>query len=125
MSNVVTNALSHPVSGIAAAVAVLACATIADRAPFDLKEMDLHEMLCPRVQTLCSSTGMQIVTQKVGDLEFIGDAATGTFLPLVPRDLRQQVFNYLHRAASPGMQTTRCLITSSYLWKGLSTDVIA
>ncbi len=65
---------------------------------------------------------MQIVAQKVGDLDLIGDAVTGMFPPLVRRDLRRQVFDHLHRATHPGMQATRRFIASRYIWKGLSTD---
>jgi len=49
----------------------------------------------------------------------------GTFRPLVPKDLHQQVLNHLHDPAHPGMQVSCHLITSSYVWKGLSTEVTA
>ncbi len=32
------------------------------------------------------------ITQKVGDLDLIGDSSTGIFRPLVPRDLRRQIY---------------------------------
>jgi hypothetical protein len=47
------------------------------------------------------------------------------FRPPVPRDLRQQVFEHLHRTTHPGRRATRHLISSRYVWKGLSTDVTA
>jgi hypothetical protein len=50
-------------------------------APFDLKDMALRQILCPKVQTLRSSQGLQIITQKVGDLDLIGDATRGAFRP--------------------------------------------
>ncbi len=68
---------------------------------------------------------MRIITQKVGDLDLIGDSSTGTFRPLVPRDLQQQVFEHLHGTAHPGRRATRRLISFRYVWKGLSTDLIA
>jgi hypothetical protein len=43
--------------------------------------------------------GLRTITQKVGDLDLLGDSSTGTFRPLVPRDLRQQVFEHLHVSA--------------------------
>jgi transposase InsO family protein len=43
----------------------------------------------------------------------------------VPRDLRRQVFEHLHRTAHPGRWATRHLISSRYVWKGLSADVTA
>jgi hypothetical protein len=100
-------------------------AAIADRLPLDLKDMALRQILCPQVQALCSSPGLCIITQKVGDLDLIGDSSTGTFHSLMPRDLWRQVFEHLHGTAHPGRQATRRLISSRYVWKGLSTDVTA
>jgi hypothetical protein len=87
--------------------------------------MAVRQILCPQVQALRSSLGLRIITQKVGDLDLIGDSSTGTFRPLVPRDLRRQVFEHLHGAAHPGRRATRRLISSRYVWKGLSTNVTA
>ncbi len=101
------------------------CAAIADRSPLDLKDMALRQILCPQVKALRSSTGLRIITQKVGELDLIVDSSTGTFRPLVPRDLRPQVFEHLHGTAHPGRWAARRLISSRYVWKGLSTDVTA
>jgi hypothetical protein len=119
MSNVVADMLSR----LAAATAGIAwvCVAIADRSPLDLKNMALRQILCPQVQALCSSPGLLIITHRVGDLDLIGD----TFRSLVPRDLWRQVFEHLHEAAHPGRRSTRHLISSRYVWKGLSTDVTA
>jgi hypothetical protein len=120
-SNVVADALSHPAAAAAGAARV--CAAIADRSPLDLKDMALRQILCPQVQTLRSSPGLCIITQKVGDLDLIGDSSTRTFRPLVPGDLRRQIFEHLHGTAHPGRRATGRLISSRYVWKGLSTDV--
>ncbi len=106
---------------MAAAGTARACAAIADRSPL----VALHQILCPQVQALHSSPGLCIITQKVGDLDPIGDSSTGTFPPLVPRDPRRQVFEHLQGTGHPGRRETRRLISSRYVWKGLSTDVTA
>jgi hypothetical protein len=93
-SNVVADALSRPAVGIATG-ATPVCAAIAVRAPLDLKDMALLQILCPQVQALRSSPDSQIITQKVGDLDLIGDTTTGMFHPPVLRDLRRQVFDHL------------------------------
>jgi hypothetical protein len=96
-SNVVPDALSHPAAGILAEAAPI-CAAIAVRGP-----------LRPSPNPLPKGTGtplqpsLQIITQKVGDLDLIGNAARGTFHPLVPRDLHRQVFDRLHGATNPSM----------------------
>jgi hypothetical protein len=97
-TNVVADALSRPAA--AAAGAEWVYAAVAHKAPLDLKDMALRQILCPQVQALRSSPGLRIITQKVGDLDLIGDSSTGLFRPLVPRDLRQQVFEHLHGAAA-------------------------
>ncbi len=56
--------------------------------------MAFRQILCPQVQALRSSPGLHIITQKVGDLDLIGDSSTSTFRPLVPRDLWRQVFEH-------------------------------
>jgi transposase InsO family protein len=121
---VVADALSRPAAAAAAGVEWV-CAAIANKSPLDLKDMALRQILCPQVQALRSSLGLRIITQKVGDLDLIGDSSTGVFRPLVPRDLRRQVFEHLHGAAHPGRRAPRRLISSRYVWKGLSTDVTA
>ncbi len=110
------DALSRPAA--AAAGTAWVCAAITDKSPLDLKDMALRQILCPQVQALRSSPGLRIITQKVSDLDLIGDSSTGIFRPLVPRDLWRQVFEHLHGA-------TRRIISSRYVWKGLSTDVTA
>jgi len=84
---VVADALSCLAAAAATGTARV-CAAIPDRSPLDLKDMALRQILCPQVQALRSSPGLRIITQKVGDLELIGDSSTGIFHPLVPRALR-------------------------------------
>jgi hypothetical protein len=83
MSDVVVDALSRPAA--AAARNARVCAAIADRVPLDVKDMVLRQILCPQVQALHSVQGLCIITQKVDDLDLIGDSSTGTFRPLVPK----------------------------------------
>ena len=64
---------------------------VTDRAPFDPRDMALHQNLFPQVQSLRFSKEMRIVTQKVWDLDLFGDAATGMLRPLVPRNLCLQI----------------------------------
>jgi hypothetical protein len=74
----VADALSRPATAAVAARTERVCAAIADKAPLDLKDMALRQILCPQVQALRSSPGLRIITQKVGDLDLLGDSSTGT-----------------------------------------------
>jgi Integrase zinc binding domain/Integrase core domain len=51
------------------------------------------------------------------------DVSSGVMRPLVPAELRQQVFEAVHRLGHPGIRATRHLIASRYLWPGLAKDV--
>ena len=123
MSNVVADALSRLVAAAAGAARV--CAAIADRSPLDLKDMALRQILCLQVLTLRSSPGLRIITRRSATSTSLATRPPEIFCPLVPRDLRQQVFEHLHGTAHPGRRVTRCLISSRYVWKGLCTDVTA
>jgi hypothetical protein len=102
----------HALSRPSAVRTARVCAAIANRAPLDLKDMALRQILCPQVQVFRSSPGLRIITRKFGVLDLIGDSSTGTFRPLMPRDLRRQVFEHLHGAAHPGRRATCRLISS-------------
>jgi hypothetical protein len=71
--------------------------------------MALHQILCPQVQSLRSSPGLRIITQKVGDLDLIGDSSNGIFRPLVPRDRDK----YLNTYTGPPTLADRQLAASS------------
>jgi hypothetical protein len=84
-SNVVAETLSRPVAAAARTAPRLRSHR---QQGAHLKDMALRRILCPQVQAPRSSPGLRIITQKVGDLDLIGNSSTGTFRPLVPRDLR-------------------------------------
>ena len=51
------------------------------------------------------------------------DSSTGSLHPLVPFQLRLQLFNLLHDVSHPGVQSSRRLISTKFVWPGLSSDV--
>jgi hypothetical protein len=79
ISKVVAYKLYRPPSGITAAAAAPACSAVTDRPPINLREMPLHQILCPQVQSLPSSKELRIVTYNVSDLDLLGDVTTSTF----------------------------------------------
>jgi hypothetical protein len=60
------------------------CAAVADRAPFNLRDMALCKILCPQVQSLYSGKELSIITQKVGNVDLLSKAATGKFAASSP-----------------------------------------
>ena len=91
---------------------------------FSLVEMALRQIVCPQVQRLRHSASLRVVSLPVGDLQLLCDTSTGSPRPLVPSDLRQDVFAALHRIAHAGGRATRRLVSARYVWEGLSKDVL-
>ena len=68
---------------------------------------------------------MTIQFQHVGEAKLAGDTSTGTWRPLVPHKHRHTIFQHIHNMAHPGRLATKRLISSRYVWPGLSKDVAA
>jgi hypothetical protein len=101
LSNLMADALSRPAAGISASAAPV-CAAIRPQR---------HS---PPPNPMPTSTDTPLQPMFANSHTGFGDL-----------DLCWQVFDHLIRAAHPGMRATCRLITSSYVWKGLSMDVTA
>jgi hypothetical protein len=113
--NVVADVLSRPsLSAIAEGFPVL-----------DFEEMALLQSTCQDSQQLINDekSSLQVQQITVGSYVLSGDTSTGTFRHIVPVSLRRAVFDKLHGVSHPGIRATKRLISSRYVWKGLSTDV--
>ena len=86
--------------------------------------MALRQVLCPEVAAMRASTTLTVTSRPVKGLLY-GDTSTGTFRPLVPASLRRAVFDVLHNSSHPEMRATRRLISSRFVWPGLSKQVSA
>ena len=51
------------------------------------------------------------------------DVSTGHLRPVVPRSWRRKVFEVMHELAHPGINTTCKLVSSKFVWHGLSKQV--
>ncbi len=45
--------------------------------------------------------------------------------PSVPLKLRKNIFDYFHNVAHPGRLASCCIISSRFVWRGLSSDITA
>jgi hypothetical protein len=55
----------------------------------------------------------------------LGDISTGVFRPLLPAAFREAATWSLHNVAHPGVKSSKKLVTNSFCWPKMSTDVIA
>jgi RNase H-like domain found in reverse transcriptase/Reverse transcriptase (RNA-dependent DNA polymerase)/Integrase zinc binding domain/Integrase core domain len=116
-SNVVADALSRPKDQVNACVAAPQLAAV------DFGEMALLQLACPDVQLMRDSPSLKTTQVEVGEQLLLGDVSTGEFRPLVPVPMRRLVFDVLHAVAHLGVRASRRLVSSRFVWPGLSSDV--
>jgi hypothetical protein len=91
--------------------------------PVDFEEMAADQNHCQEMQRLRGGTYLKLAFRQTGAQRLAGDISTGTFRPIVPLKFRKDIFAYFHNVAHPGRLASRCIISSRFLWRGLSSDV--
>ena len=89
----------------------------------DFKLMAQLQDACPSVKKMLTSSSLKVISVPVQDFHLLCDVSTGTPRPLVPTSLRQNVFSHLHAVSHPGIRASRRLVSSRFVWPGLSTEV--
>jgi transposase InsO family protein len=109
----VADALSRP----AAAIAVPAEGKV------NFEELARQQLLCAETQELAHKENLQLQRVSVQGSDILCDTSTGVLRPLVPADLRKQVFLAVHGLAHPGTRATCRLVAARYVWRGCSADI--
>jgi RNase H-like domain found in reverse transcriptase/Integrase zinc binding domain len=91
--------------------------------PVDYLDMAVRQIVCPDVAHMRQSTCLQLQAMRLKNCQLWGDVSTGHFRPLVPADLRRDVFEAIHGAAHPGMHTMCRLMASKFVWPGMAKQV--
>ncbi len=112
--------LSHPNQTITGSVAA---ASPAD--PVDFEEMAAEQNRCPETQHLLGGTSLKLAFRQTGAQRLAGDVSTDNFRPNVPLKFRKNLFHHFHNVAHPGRLTSCRIISSRFVWRGLSSDVTA
>ena len=87
------------------------------------KEMAVEQLSCPDLFHLQSSPTLHLVTVSVEGSPLLCDARTCVLRPLVPSSQKFKVFFALHSLSHPGIRASKRLISSRFVWRGLSSDV--
>jgi hypothetical protein len=104
----------------------LAAAASAETDPIDFQDMATEQATCPVTQRLIAGgSSLKIEFQDIPGHRLAGDSSRGLWRPLVPPKHRQAVFPHFHGIAHPGRLATCRLISSRFVWPGLSKDVTA
>ena len=86
-------------------------------------ELVAEQLSCPNVLRLQNSKTLKLVTVMVQGKPLICDSKTKVLRPLVPSTYRFKIFSALHCLSHPGIQATRRIISSRFVWRGLANDV--
>ncbi len=85
--------------------------------------MAAEENRCPETQRLLGGTSLKLAFHQTGAQCLAGDISTGTFRPIVPLKFRKDIFAHFHNVAHPGRLVSRRIISSMFVWRGLSSNV--
>jgi hypothetical protein len=120
LKNVVADFLSCPNQTTTGSVTATSAA---DRVDFE--EMAAEQNRCPETQRLLGGTSLKLAFRQTGAQRLAGDVSTGNFCPIVPLKFRKNIFDHFHNVAHPGRLASRRIISSRFVWRGLSSDVTA
>ncbi len=120
LKNVVSDFLSSPTPQATGSVAAT---TATD--PVDFEKMAAEQHHCPETQWLLGGTSLKLAFCRAGAQRLAGDISTGTFRPIVPLKFRKAIFDHFHNVAHPGRLASLRIVSSRFVWRGLSSDVTA
>jgi len=105
----------------------LPCSTVAppSSAVVDLAAIAAAQLGCAETAELARSPALRVKKVSVEGSLLLCDTSGDRIRPLVPPLHRRRVFAAVHELAHPGIRATRRLISSRWVWDGLSTDVAA
>ena len=89
---------------------------------FDFSALPALQSACPSVQAMLSNPSLSVVSIPFLQTLFC-DLSSGSPRPLVPEVLRKNLFLSLHGISHPGVRASRRLLSSRFVWPGLSRDI--
>ncbi len=93
--------------------------------PLDFEEMAAEQSHCAETHRLLGGTLLKLAFRQTGAQCLAGNVSTGVFRPIVPLKFRKDIFNHFHNVAHPGRLALRQIISSRFVWHGLSSDITA
>ncbi len=87
--------------------------------------MAAEQNRCSETQRLLGGTSLKLAFRQTGAQRLAGDISTGTFHPIVLLKFRKDIFAHFQNVAHPGRLASNCIISSRFVWCGLSSDVTA
>jgi hypothetical protein len=91
--------------------------------PVDFAAMAASQLTCPDTQRTASSPTLKVEKYPIQGTTLLCDVSSGTVRPLVPQSDRRQIFAAINNLSHPGIQATRRLLSSRFVWRGMAADV--
>jgi hypothetical protein len=85
--------------------------------------MAAEQNRCAETQRLLGGSSLKIAFRQAGAQHLVGEVSTGVFCPIVPAKFRKDIFLHLHNISHPGRLASRHLVSSKFVWRGLSNNV--
>ena len=91
----------------------------------NLQEMARAQALDPEFLQLSrdARTGLHFKKVTLGNTNIVVDVSNGPARPFVPLPWRQKVFDALHGLGHPGVERTRQVVASKFVWPSMREDV--
>ena len=105
--------------------ATTAAIALPSTARIDFKALAEGQATCLQTQQLKESGTLAIERVEIEHVAMWCDVSTGVMRPLVPEQLRRQVFEAVHGLSHPGIRATRRMVSSRFTWQGCASDVTA
>jgi hypothetical protein len=84
----------------------------------DLAAIEAAKAACASTQQTARTSSLNVKTFEVEGVSLLCDTSTGVARPLVPASHHRLLFDGIHNLAHPGVQTTKRLIKSWFVWLG-------
>jgi hypothetical protein len=89
----------------------------------DYEEVAAEQHHCPEAQRLLCSTSLKLAFCQTDAQRLAEDVSTDNFCPIFPLKLIKAIFDHFHNDAYHGRLASRHIISSSFVWRGLSSDI--
>jgi hypothetical protein len=77
------------------------------------------------MQHLLGGTSLKLAFRQTGPQRLAGDVSTGNLRPIVPLKFRKTIFEQFHNVAHPWRLASHRIISSRFVWRGLSSNITA
>jgi hypothetical protein len=120
LKNVIADFLSRPIQTNTGSVAAASAA-----GPVDFEEMAAKQNRFPETLRLLGGTSLKLAFHQTGAQRLARDVSTGNFRLIIPLKFRKNIFDHFHNVAHPARLASRHIISSGFVWHGLSSNVTA